>query len=75
MAKAYWVATYRSISDPDALAACLMWGYERVLHVALVGDAPGLTTPAAIVEPLTQMMLGGIYGRALHPADRPRASA
>jgi TetR/AcrR family transcriptional regulator, ethionamide resistance regulator len=47
-------------ADPDALAACLMWGYERVLHVALVGDARGLTTPAAIVEPLTQMMLGGI---------------
>ncbi len=52
-------------ADPDALAACLMWGYERVLHVALVGDARGLPTPAAIVEPLTQMMLGGVYGRAL----------
>lgn len=48
-----------------ALAACLMWGYERVLHVALVGDAAGLAGPDAIVEPLTQMMVGGLYGRPL----------
>jgi TetR/AcrR family transcriptional regulator, ethionamide resistance regulator len=47
------------------LAACLMWGYERVLHVALVGAAPGLPGPDAIVEPLTQMMVGGLYGRPL----------
>ena len=50
-------------ADPDALAACLMWGYERVMHVALVGDALGLPEPAAIVEPLAQMMVGGVYGR------------
>jgi TetR/AcrR family transcriptional regulator, ethionamide resistance regulator len=48
-----------------SLAACLMWGYERVLHVALVGDAAGLPGPDAIVEPLTQMMVGGLYGRPL----------
>lgn len=54
-------------TDPRALAACLMWGYERVLHVALVGDAVGLPDPDAIVEPLSQMMIGGLYGRA--PAD------
>jgi TetR/AcrR family transcriptional regulator, ethionamide resistance regulator len=48
-----------------ALAACLMWGYERVLHVALVGEAAGLPDPDAIVEPLTQMMVGGLYGRPL----------
>ncbi len=47
------------------LAACLMWGYERVLHVSLVGEATGLAGPDAIVEPLTQMMVGGLYGRAL----------
>jgi TetR/AcrR family transcriptional regulator, ethionamide resistance regulator len=57
-------------ADPRALAACLMWGYERVLHVALVGDAAGLPGPDAIVEPLTQMMVGGLYGRASSP--RPR---
>ncbi len=48
-----------------ALAACLMWGYERVLHVALAGGAPGVAGPDAIVEPLTQMMVGGLYGRPL----------
>jgi AcrR family transcriptional regulator len=51
-------------ADADALAACLMWGFERVLHVALVGDARGLPGPEAIVEPLAQMMVGGLYGRA-----------
>ena len=50
-------------ADPDALASCLMWGYERVLHVALVGDARGLGEPAAIVEPLAQMMVAGVFGR------------
>ena len=29
-----------------------MWGYERVLHLALVGEARGLAEPAQIVEPL-----------------------
>ena len=53
-----------------ALAACLMWGYERVLHVALVGEAAGLPDPDVIVEPLTQMMVGGLYGRALAPSPR-----
>jgi AcrR family transcriptional regulator len=55
-------------ADPRALAACLMWGYERVLHVALVGEAPGLPDPDAIVAPLTQVMVGGLFGRA--PAIR-----
>jgi AcrR family transcriptional regulator len=51
-------------ADPRALAACVMWGYERVLHVAIVGGAPGLPDPDAIVAPLAQMMVGGLYGRA-----------
>jgi AcrR family transcriptional regulator len=51
-------------ANPRTLAACLMWGYERVLHVALVGDAVGLPGTEAIVEPLTQMMVGGLYGRS-----------
>jgi len=49
-------------ADPDALASCLMWGYERVLHVALVGGALGLDDPAGIVEPLAQMMVAGVFG-------------
>jgi hypothetical protein len=52
-------------AEPPGLAACLMWGYERVLHVALVGDAAGLPDPDAIVEPLVQMMVGGLFGRPL----------
>jgi AcrR family transcriptional regulator len=51
-------------ADPRVLAGCLMWGYERVLHVALVGGAQGLPDLDAIVEPLAQMMVGGLYGRA-----------
>jgi AcrR family transcriptional regulator len=52
-------------ADPDALAACLMWGYERVLHVALVGEARGLPEPAQIVEPLAQLMVGSVFGRPI----------
>jgi TetR/AcrR family transcriptional regulator, ethionamide resistance regulator len=51
-------------ADADALAACLMWGYERVMHVSLVGDARGLPRPEVIIEPLAQMVIGGLYGRA-----------
>jgi TetR/AcrR family transcriptional regulator, ethionamide resistance regulator len=52
-------------ADADALAACLMWGYERVLHVSLVGEAQGLSSPAQIVEPLVQLMVGGVFGRPI----------
>jgi AcrR family transcriptional regulator len=54
------------------LAACLMWGCERVFHVAVVGDATGISEPDAIVEPLTQMLVGGLYGR---PLAAPSAAA
>lgn len=60
-------------ADPHALAACLMWGYERVLHVALVGEAAELPGPDAIVDPLVQMMLGGLFGRP--PAAPARSPA
>ncbi len=52
-------------ADAAILSACLIWGCERVLHVSLLGEATGLPAPEAIVEPLTQMMLGGVYGRPL----------
>jgi AcrR family transcriptional regulator len=52
-------------ADADALAACLMWGYERVLHVSLVGEAQGLSSPEQIVEPLVQLMVGGVFGRPI----------
>lgn len=54
-------------ADARILATCLMWGYERVLHVAAVGSAVGLPDPDAVVEPLVQMMVGGVYGRRLAP--------
>jgi TetR/AcrR family transcriptional regulator, ethionamide resistance regulator len=58
-------------ADAQALAACLMWGYERVLHLALVGDALGLDDPQAIVEPLAQMMVAGVFGGSVsEPSDR-----
>ena len=50
-----------------AVSGCLVWGFERVLHVSLHGGAAGLPEPGAIVEPLTQVMLGGLFGRA--PGD------
>ncbi|MFZ0042537.1 MAG: TetR/AcrR family transcriptional regulator [Solirubrobacteraceae bacterium] len=58
-------------ADADALSACLIWGYERVLHLALVGGARGLRDPEAVVEPLAQMMLGGLYGRSPSPPTQP----
>ena len=51
-------------ADPQALATCLMWGYERVLHVSLTGEADGLPDPEAIIEPLAQMMTAGVFGRS-----------
>jgi TetR/AcrR family transcriptional regulator, ethionamide resistance regulator len=49
-------------ADAEPLAACLMWGYERVLQVATAGEVAGLPEAEAIVEPLAQMMTGGVYG-------------
>lgn len=62
-------------ADPGTLAACLMWAYERVAHVALAGGARGLPTPEAIIDPLAQMVVGGLYGRplALPPGTKVRA--
>ncbi len=49
-------------ADADTLSACLMWGYERVLQIAATGAARGLPSTDAIIEPLAQMMTGGVYG-------------
>jgi hypothetical protein len=45
-----------------------MWAYERVLHVTLVGEAHGLPEPEAMIAPLSQMVLGGLFGRPLASA-------
>jgi AcrR family transcriptional regulator len=57
-------------ADAAALASVLMWGYERVLHVSLVGGALGLDDPEAIIEPLAQMMLGGAFGMPTDAGDQ-----
>jgi TetR/AcrR family transcriptional regulator, ethionamide resistance regulator len=61
-------------ANEERLSACLMWGYERVLQVATAGDAAGLPDADAIVEPLVQMMTGGVYGQCppAHNADDRR---
>lgn len=48
MAKAYWVATYRSISDPDALAAYAKIGGPAIL--AAGGKFLARGTPAHTYE-------------------------
>jgi AcrR family transcriptional regulator len=54
----------------DALAASLVWGAERAFHVAMSGHHDVLSSPDVIVEPLLQLYVGSIYGRAveLRPA-------
>ena len=52
-------------ADPRALAASLVWTAERSFHVAVGGDHPTLVDARAVVEPLTQLFVGTIYGRAV----------
>ena len=52
-------------ADSQALAASLMWTAERALHVAATGAAPALAEPGALVDPLVQLFVGSIYGRAV----------
>jgi AcrR family transcriptional regulator len=61
-------------ADAEALAACLIWANERVLHLSLVGEAAGLPDPDAILEPLTQMVMGGLYGLPLETSSRSGGS-
>ncbi|WP_354698862.1 HTH-type transcriptional regulator EthR [Paraconexibacter sp. AEG42_29] len=52
-------------ADAVALASCLIWAFERVVHVALAGGAHGLPDAESTVEPLVQLLVGGVYGRPL----------
>jgi TetR/AcrR family transcriptional regulator, ethionamide resistance regulator len=52
-------------ADAQALAASLVWTAERVFHVAAGGDHPTLVNVSTIVQPLTQLFVGTIYGRAV----------
>jgi AcrR family transcriptional regulator len=52
-------------ADARALAASLVWTAERAFHVAAGGEHPTLVDARAVVEPLTQLFVGTIYGRAV----------
>jgi hypothetical protein len=52
-------------AEARALAASLVWTLERSFHVAARGDHPTLADPATLVDPLTQLFVGTIYGRAV----------
>jgi AcrR family transcriptional regulator len=51
-------------ADSRALAASLVWTVERSFHVAMTGAHPTLADPDSLVEPLVQLFVGTIYGRA-----------
>jgi AcrR family transcriptional regulator len=52
-------------ADARALAASLVWTAERAFHVAVGGGHPTLVDASVVVEPLTQLFVGTIYGRAV----------
>jgi AcrR family transcriptional regulator len=52
-------------ADGQALAASLVWTAERSFHVAAGGDHPTLVNPGVLVDPLVQLFVGSIYGRAV----------
>src|SRR6202012_2329659 len=52
-------------ADAGALAAALVWTAERAFHVAVGGEHPTLVDAGVVVEPLTQLFVGTIYGRAV----------
>ena len=52
-------------ADAQALAAALVWTAERAFHVAVGGEHPTLVDASTVVDPLTQLFVGTIYGRAV----------
>src|ERR1700739_2512918 len=54
-------------ADSRALAASLIWTAERSFHVAMTGAHRILTDQDSLVEPLLQLFVGTIYGRAAMP--------
>jgi AcrR family transcriptional regulator len=57
-------------ADARALAASLVWSAERSFHVAMTGDEPTLVDQQTVIEPLVQLSVGAIYGRAVEPVTR-----
>jgi AcrR family transcriptional regulator len=54
-------------ADSEALAASLIWTTERAFHVAMTGRHPTLGDQGTLIEPLVQLFVGSIYGRAVAP--------
>ncbi len=61
-------------ADARALAASLIWTAERAFHVTVTGSHPRLTDPRDLIEPLTQLFVGTIYGRAVAPPRQARVA-
>jgi AcrR family transcriptional regulator len=57
-------------ADSAPLAASLIWGTERTFQIAMTGRHPALVDEQAIVEPLVQLYVGTIYGRAVRGSGR-----
>ncbi|HEY5431411.1 MAG TPA: TetR/AcrR family transcriptional regulator [Solirubrobacteraceae bacterium] len=57
-------------ANAAGLAAALVWSAERAFHVAMTGHHPTLTDRESVIEPLVQLFVGSIYGRAVQPAGR-----
>jgi AcrR family transcriptional regulator len=55
-------------ADAAALAASLVWTAERAFHVAMTGRHPTLVDGETVIEPLVQLFVGSIYGRAVSEA-------
>ena len=54
-------------ADAAALATSLVWSAERAFHVAMTGRHPTLVDAETVIEPLVQLFVGSIYGRAVEP--------
>ena len=51
-------------ADSEALAASLIWGTERIFHIAMSGHHPALTRES-LLAPLVQLYVWTIYGPAI----------
>jgi AcrR family transcriptional regulator len=62
-------------ADSRALAASLIWTAERSFHVAMTGAHRILTDQDSLIEPLVQLFVGTIYGRAVMPVAGDEAGS
>lgn len=62
-------------ADSEPLAAALAWSAERALHVAMTGEHPTLDDIEDLIDPLVQLYVGTIYGRAVARGTGAREAA